>query len=173
MRRLALTASVAIVALTMVAPSALARHHDRHHHKRHHRHARIERFGQDVTSTPASADNAGTVKSFENGVLTLTLGDGSTVSGAVTSDTELECAAQEEDQTMHADGDTSGGDNQGDDQGEDENGAQNDDQGEDQNDDEAQNNCSTANLTSGTIVDEAELRISGAGSVWEKLELGS
>jgi hypothetical protein len=55
-----------------------------------------------------------------------------------------------------------GGDN-GNDQG-------GDDQG--QGDDDAENaNCSSADLTPGTVVHEARLRLSGAGATWDKVEL--
>ena len=32
-------------------------------------------------------------------------------------------------------------------------------------------NCDTSSLTPGTIVHEAELKLSGAGAVWDKVEL--
>ena len=202
MRRTTITLSAALMLLAFAPASALARHH----HRRHHGHARIEHFGRDVTSAPttsSSADNAGTVQSFSNGVLKIMLSDGSTVSGAVTNDTELECMAPEQSQTIHEEGDGSSGDQSGSGdtqaQGSDEQGAEqeqgdvaepNDNQAEDQNDnqaddqnendaaeenqnEDAQNNCSTADLTQGTVVHEAELRLSNAGGVWKKLELGS
>jgi hypothetical protein len=154
----------------------------RHHHRSHHSHARIERFGRDATSstptTSNSTDNAGTVQSFSGGVLTIMLGDGSTVSGSVTNDTELECMAPEQSQAIHEDGDGGSGDQSGSDenqaQGSDDQSA-GEDQGDaaEQNENEAQNNCSTADLTQGTVVREAELRISSAGTVWKQVELGS
>jgi hypothetical protein len=194
MRRTTITLSAALMLLAFAPASALARHH----HRRHHRHARIERFGRDVTNAPTtsnSTDNAGTVQSFSGGVLTIMLGDGSTVSGSVTNDTELECTAPEQRQTIHEEGDGGSGEQSGsgddqaqgsDDQsvGEDQGDAaeQNENQAEDENENDAaeqnenedvQNNCSTADLTQGTVVREAELRISNAGSVWKKVELGS
>src|SRR5205085_8920142 len=130
----------AVMLLAFAPASALARHHrhGRHHHARH---ARIEHFG-DVNTAPttsSSADNAGSVQSFNNGVLTIMLNDGSTVSGAVTNDTELECMAPEQSQTVHEDGDGGGGDQSGDGDnhsGDDQNEAaeQNENQAEDQND---------------------------------------
>jgi hypothetical protein len=140
-----------------------------------------------------SADNAGTVESFSNGVLTIMLADGSTVSGAITNDTELECAAPEQPQTIHDDGDGGSGDQSGSDkqvQGSDDQSAaddqddaaeQNANQAEEQNENEAaeenendaQNNCSSTDLTQRTVVREAELRISSAGKVWKKVELAS
>src|SRR5437660_10883294 len=111
MRRVTITLSAALV---LIAPaSALARHHHRHHSRI--RHARLERFG-DVGAAPttaSSADNAGTVKSFNNGRLTIMLNDGSAVTGAVTNDTELECMAPGQSQTVREDGDGGSGDQSG------------------------------------------------------------
>jgi len=177
-RRVMFTVAATVLMAGAVPASALAHHHK--HHSRHH--ARIRRFGDQNTAptSTSSSDNAGTVQSFENGVLTIALNpppgstQSSTVSGTVTNDTELECMAPEQTSTTHADGDGGGGDqssgdeNQGsggDDQGD-------NDQGEDQNEDEAMN-CSTSNLTPGTVVHEATLRIGGSGAVWQKVELVS
>jgi hypothetical protein len=192
MRRTTIILSAALVLLALAPAAAVARHHRRHHHRSHH--ARIAHFGHDTTSSTnaGSSDNAGTVKAFNNGVLTIMLNDGSAVSGAVTRDTELECMAPDRTQTMHTEGDGGSGDQSGDgdnsgsgeDQGqssddqssgEDQGDAaeQNDDQAEDQNENEAGNNCSTSNLTPGATVREAELRVSGTGSAWKKVELGS
>ena len=56
---------------------------------------------------------------------------------------------------------------QGDDeQGDDDQGDDNDDQGENEG------NCTKDSLTEGTIVKEAELHITSAGAVFEKIELG-
>ena len=205
MRRTVLTLSTALMLLAFGPASALARHHHRRDHSRA-RHARIERFGRDLTGTPttsSSADNAGTVQSFSAGKLTILLADGSMVSGMVTNDIELECTAPEQSQTIHEDGDggsgdqsgggdqSGSGDNQaqgsddqsaGEDQGDaaeqnendaaEQNEDQNDNDAAEQNENEAED-CSTADLSHGTVVREAELRISGAGSVWKKVELGS
>ena len=48
-------------------------------------------------------------------------------------------------------------------------------EGEDGDDDqdEGNQNCTTANLTPGTTVIGAELKISSAGAVWDKVELMS
>jgi hypothetical protein len=171
MRKIVLTVVACCALIAIVPASALAHGH---HHKRHH-HARIHHrtFGHDWsqsgnTSTSTSSDqNAGTVTSFTGGVLTITLNNGQTVSGDVTGDTEIECQAAEMSSSLrsHDRGDDNG------DQGDD-NGDRGDDNGNDQGDDDAENaNCSSADLTPGTVVHEARLAITGAGAVWDKVEL--
>jgi hypothetical protein len=186
---------VLVVPASAVAGNSHRRHHARTHHARTHHarthHARIKLFGSDATRgsmSSSSADTAGAVQSFDNGVLTIVLNDGSTVSGTVNNNTELECKAPEQTQTAHMDGDGSGDDNQAqgsgdqsatEDQGdvaeqnEDSAEDQNENEAAEQNENEAENNCSIASLTQGTVVREAELSISGAGSVWKKVELES
>jgi hypothetical protein len=208
MRRVTITLAAALMVLAVIPASAIARSHRRHHSRTHHarvHHVRIRHFGSDPTTGTSSnsSDTAGTVHSFDSntGVLTITLNDGSMVSGVVNNNTELECTAPEDTQTVHMDGDGGSGDQSGsDDQsgsgddnqtsGTDDQSAtedqgdaaeQNENQAEDQNENEAaeenedaaENNCSTANLTPGTMVREAELKISSAGSVWDKVELES
>lgn len=120
-------------------------------------------------------ESAGTVDSFVEdsanpgtGVLTIRLADGSTISGKVDSTTEIECRtprAEDDanDDSVHArhdggdDGDRSGsGDNE-------------DHSGPGRNGDES--NCTTADLTAGTPVHEAELHGSGADAVFEEVKL--
>ena len=85
------------------------------------------------------------------------------MSGLVTDQTEIECDNENEDQSgsqvNDRDGENSGPSS--DNSGEDNN------QGEDN-----QGNCTTANLTKGTSVDEAELHTEGGAAVFEKVELG-
>ena len=130
-----LFAALASSVLVLVAPAVASAHHGHHHrglartHKHHARSARLERFGvASVSGTPragftvtqSSPENepAGTIASFEGGVLKIKLGDGSIVSGKVTEDTELRCRSatppgdDEDDQ-----GDDDGGGSQGDEQG--------------------------------------------------------
>jgi hypothetical protein len=174
MRRFGFIAVACIVACALVPTTALARHHHARHHARHHHkhHARahVKRFGSD-SSTTSSGDTAGAVQSFSNGVLTIRLNDGSTVSGRVTSRTELECEAPEANEPnevnegSHSDGDRHGRDNSGD--REDEQREEN----EMENEQEGNHACSTANLTPGTAVKEAEQRISNSGKAWKKVEL--
>ncbi len=200
MRRMVLTTTASALVLAVAPASALAQrhHHKRHHGRTHHartHHVRVRhlRFG-DVTTPPSSttttptpttppttprtppASAIGTVASFDGTTLMITLTDGSTVSGVVTNDTEIECEAPSMSTTMHSDdggGDHGGngsGDNQssgsGNQSGGDDNG-----QGDDQNENENNQACATANLRPGASVGGAELRISSDGSVWEKIDL--
>jgi hypothetical protein len=178
------TVAVSVLMAGAVPASALAHHHSRSHHKAKAHRVHFRRFG-DVNSQPtstSSSDNAGTVQSFSGGILTIALNDGSTVKGAVTNDTEIECTStQQSSTTMHEDGDggsgdQSSGDNQssGGDQGDQNDQNDQNDQGDDQGEDQgAQQNCTTANLTPGAVVHEASLRIGGSGSTWQKVELVS
>jgi hypothetical protein len=201
MRRIFLTA-VASSAMALAVPGVAAAHHGKSHgssrsasshHKRHHRHARIMRFGSAAsaptsgsTSTPTSptttlaGESAGTVTSFTNEVLTITLKDGTTVSGKVTEKTEIECApsAPMAAASSHDGGGDQGGQGQlgsqqeGGEPGQD---GGHDGQGEDQGDDNgeaSQQSCTTAALVPGAAVREAELSVGGAGAVWQKVELG-
>jgi hypothetical protein len=204
MRRTIITA-VALTALA-VPGTAVASHQSVHQagtghhgvqHKRHHRHAHLVRFGiaastqaaspTGPTSSPSptapvapTGDTAGTVASFTNGTLTITLNDGSTVSGKVTEGTEIEChsamaSAASDGQGGQGDqGDENGNEGQsGSGSGD---GHQGDISGHDGGDDgEAQQeeagHCTSAALVTRAVVREAELRVSSAGAVWEKVEL--
>jgi hypothetical protein len=101
---------------------------------------------------------SGTIVSFVEdsanpgtGVLTIKLADDSTISGKVDSTTEIECrtAGAEGDRHDRHGADDSQGDDHGDDHG----------------------NCTTADLTAGTAVHEAELNGSGDQAVFEKVKL--
>jgi hypothetical protein len=202
MRRMIITAvTAAALAIPGVAVAshqgehqAREVHHGARHHKRHHRHAHLLRFGAAAgnsaasgsSSTPAASadETAGTIASFASGTLTITLSDGSTVSGKVTEGTEIECRSAMA--SAARDGDQGDDNDQGDDRGDDgrsssgpgdgEHGGVSADDGDDNdaNDDGAQDeaeHCTTAALTPGAVVREAELRVSSAGAVWEKVEL--
>ena len=115
-------------------------------------------------------ETIGTVASFVEdsahpgtGVLTITLKDNSTVSGKVDSTTEIECRAPEQTTTPAPgsnpkDGSDEGGDHHGD----------GGDEGDHHGD---EHQCSTADLTAGTPVHEAELHGSGDQAVFEKVKL--
>jgi hypothetical protein len=186
MRRTLLTAT-AVSALALGAPAAASAHH-KHHHKHHSTHARVLLFKSHTvpasptkTAAPSapSSEPAGTVTKFEEGVLTITLGDGSVFKGKVTEQTRLECPSSTTGQADAGDDQGGGDDQSGSDSGE--HGGPSvmgqlnrDFQGEDQDandDDGGQQACTTAALTSGAKVGEAELVITSAGAVWEKVDL--
>jgi hypothetical protein len=173
LRRVLFTLMASALVVALIPATALGRSHHRrhHHHARVHHKIRHKQFGRgDAPATPSMDDNAGTVASFDGTKLTIQLADGSMVSGTVDNDTEIECEAA--DMSHHSfNRDDEGRDhNSGDDHGDrgDDNGDRGDDNDNDGNDME---NCDTSSLTPGTIVHEAELKLSGAGAVWDKVEL--
>jgi hypothetical protein len=93
MKRIFLIASagLTLLAVGLLPAVASAHRHGRHHHHRA-THARLESFGTNNPTAPAS-DNAGSITSFVGGVLTIKLNDGTSVAGQVTSATKLECEA--------------------------------------------------------------------------------
>ena len=175
MRRILLMA-IASSALLLALPAGASAHHRGHHsrhHLRHHaRHASVRHFGHLAGTTttsptsPSSPTPAGTVKSFEGGVLTITLPDSSTVSGKVTEDTEIRCVKegssgdeQDDDAVEHHAfaADNGDDDNQGDDN--------------DQGDDDNSQNCTVAALVPGAIVLGAELKLGPSGAVWTHVDV--
>jgi len=194
MRRILLLA-IGALALALAVPSlasAHGRHHGHHHHAKAH-HARIHHLGAAANTNPADPNtpDAGTVTSFDNGVLTITLGDGSVVRGAVTNDTVINCIAlgataashdqgdQGDQQGADDQGDQQGGDqgdqqggDQGDQQGGDQQGGdQGDQQGGDDHGDHGQATCDTTDLVAGTVVHEAILRVGSGGAQFKMVLL--
>jgi hypothetical protein len=186
MRRLLLSMAASALVVALLPASALARndhhkwHHSRHHHARVHKSKiRHKRFGNVTTpsaTTPAPntpgappADAVGKVATFDGKTLVIALNDGTTVSGKLMPDTKIECESMQNESSRashHGEGDrgeqgVSGGDDKrgGDDNGRHEQGAN------------SSNQCTTANLTPGTFIRGAELGISSAGAVWEKVDL--
>src|SRR5450759_4723630 len=108
MKRMFLAAATASM-LALAAPGiASAAHHGKRHHRTRHaraHHARVLVFSAASTGSPTtgtgstqttsstapggSGETAGTVTSFTGGVLTITLSDGTVVSGKVTERTEI------------------------------------------------------------------------------------
>jgi hypothetical protein len=162
MRRIMLLV-VGVLALALAVPgiaSAHRGHHHRHHHKAHH--VRIKHIGAKSATDPAApaTGDAGTVASFTGGVLTITLADGSTVSGKVTDQTEIECETAAPVATASHHGGGWGDDDHGDGQG----------LGEHHRC-HGQSACTVADLVPGAVVHEADLRIGGGGAAFEKVTL--
>ena len=183
MRKIMLAVATCAV-FAFVPASALAKGHGRHsRHHAHHARVHHKKFGTDpsrqsTTTSPSSGQTAGTVQSFTGGVLTIALSNGTSVSGQVTADTEIKCVAPETSGPMgHDEGDGGGGsfgDHHGDHHGDQGGNDQGDnDPGDNDQDDQNQANppCDMTSLVPGAVVQEAELNISGAGAVWEKVVL--
>ena len=154
--------------------------------------------GQDDANgdgVPDGQEQAGTVTSFDGTTLLITMVNGSTQQGAVDSTTEIECedntptttattrdgGDQSSTGTTDSSGQTEPGDDNpqtsptppstsGDDetQGDDDQG----DTGDDQGGDQQSSGCDATALQPGTIVKEAELRLTSSGPVFEKIHLG-
>lgn len=182
--------------LALVAPAVASAHRGHHHHKRHARSARLLNFGAaslsgstGTTSAPTQAsppnEQAGTVESFEGGVLKIKLTDNSVVSGKVTEGTELRCQPPTPNEPLADGGDEESGSEGGEQHGQPApsqfasqhgdffaHSADSQDSGDDEGDesgDQSQESCTTAALTPKTAVLEAELKLSSAGAVWEKV----
>jgi hypothetical protein len=202
MRRI-LVAAVTTTALTLPGValahssehSRSAEHHGVRHAELHHHHhgAHLLAFhaqapaptpsaGQGtIPPSPVAEERAGTIASFTAGTLTITLNDGSIVSGKVGPATEIECHSaiasaadnganggdgaegEHGDRSGPGSGDGQSGDGSGDDEGE-------HDAGDDNAHDETEH-CSPAALVPGASVREAVLSVGGAGAFWVKLEL--
>lgn len=139
----------------------------------------------DNDGIPDGEEHAGEIESFNptspnSGELTIALFGGGQISGLVTEETEIEChrqasatasASSEGDETGEEGGNDEAseeeqqGEGQGDDGSEEEAG---DDQGEQEG---GSSSCTAADLTPGTMVDEAELKVENGTAVFEKVEL--
>lgn len=124
------------------------------------------------------AEHAGTVASFANGTLTLTLFDGTTLTGTVDGRTEIECddaaaptAPAPATGTSTAALRHDGADDRDDDRGDDDRRGRDGDEAEDENEDE-DGGCTTAALVPGATVDEAVVAVTAAGRAFRKIELG-
>ncbi len=167
MRRVLLLA-VAALSLALAAPSGALAHHGHHgHHKhKHHKAHKAKHRLKHIAAKPAHSDDpgdAGTVASFTDGVLTITLADGSTVSGKVTDRTEIDCTVAEPAPTPTATVSHYGGDHDDDDWRDD------DHRWRHHCGDDA--DCDVSDLVPGAVVHEAELRIGPGGSEFKEIEL--
>jgi hypothetical protein len=194
MRRM-ITSTVASSLLALALPVAASAHdsarheafrHAGEHHHHHHRRAHTVVFTSGSVRTmpgttapvapvtPVPAEPAATIASFENGVLKLTLADGSTVAGKVTERTEIECRMGDRedfgddhgrDGEDNGDGRGRGGPGPGDRGG--------DFRGEDERGGQIEGQCGAASLVAGAKVADADLAVTSAGSFWERVELAS
>ncbi len=189
-----LTGVLASAFLAPALPAAASAHHRarhdargaRAHHRRHHHTvvfapaAKPSDTTGTPTPTPASEEPVATVASFEGGVLKITLPDGSTASGKVTEETQISCGCEDSSQHEGWQGDqgdaANGGpgleqhegwqEHQGD--------AANGGPGLEHHDDAQMpenESCGVSALVPGAKIKDAELNVSGAGAVWEKVEL--
>lgn len=146
----------------------------------------------DDDGTDDAEENAGTVTSFADGELTITLFDGGTLTGKVTEETEIRCDADDDTaRSSHDPGDDDDGD-EGDDHGDRGHDDHGDDEGDDRGDrghgdrggdgsgkcrhdddggDDEDEECGPEALTTGAAVKEAELSISSDGRIWNEIEL--
>jgi hypothetical protein len=202
-RKFALAMALAVAASLMLAGGAFARdrNHDRipdkwekrHHLSLNHKQGRrdqdrdgLKNRGEfrahldprdadtDDDGIDDSAEHPGTVKSFENGVLTISLANGGTVEGMVTDETEVQCddnpgddrGEDEGDDDHHGDGDHGDDDGGG---GDDDAVVAHDDPGDDDHEDGE--DCGTDALVAGAKVLQAELKIRNGEAVWDEVEL--
>ncbi|HKA67124.1 MAG TPA: hypothetical protein VKG03_04380 [Solirubrobacterales bacterium] len=136
---------------------------------------------------PDGQENAGTIQSFDpaSGKLVIALFGGDTISGMVTEQTEIQCegapsaaSASDSQQGDDNQGEDEGqsGEDEGDDSGpessssgdEGESGDGNDESGNDNGDNA---NCTTADLTPGTVVRQAALQLENGTAAFEEVEL--
>jgi hypothetical protein len=128
-------------------------------------------------------ETIGTVASFVEdsanpgtGVLTITLNNGSTLSGTVDATTEIECRAPEHAGVNERHGSDEGGeDNSGPGNGGEDNSGPGhggeDNSGPGHGGDDERRPCTTADLTAGTPVHEAEFHSSADGNVFDEVKL--
>jgi hypothetical protein len=139
----------------------------------------------DGDGVPDGEENAGTIASFDGTTLTINLFDGSSISGMVTQGTEIKCEATGGDDNDNAGDDDSGDDDNsghggggGDDHRtasamstSDDGGGNDDNGGDDDGGDDNGGECTTADLTPDTVVQEAELDLSNGQATFEEVKL--
>jgi hypothetical protein len=157
--------AVALLALSGVA-TAKDRHGDDHgrHHGRHHDH------GHQLPMR-----EAGTVSSFDatTGKLTIALTGGDSVTGLVTTDTQIKCEGVDDRLARrdHSSGEP-GDDNGGESSGPEPSGGQGQPVEGAPAPVPAAPACTVASLTPGAVVGDAELRLEGGTAAFTEVELG-
>jgi hypothetical protein len=134
----------------------------------------------DNDGIPDGKEDAGTIESFDpaTGMLVINVFNDGTVSGLVTSNTEIKCENENEAENevenenemdnRDGGGDTSGSGSSNSGSGEDNSGPDSTSSGDQQGD---EGNCTTADLSHGTPVHEAELELANGQAVFEEVEL--
>lgn len=125
-------------------------------------------------------ENAGTISSFDaaSGKLTIALFGGDTLSGLVNEETEIECGHEHSGASASDQGDDNSGDQRGEEEPGDDNGDNSGSGSPNSGPDSGGDNggeaaCTSADLTAGAIVHEAELHLENGTATFEKVELGS
>jgi hypothetical protein len=120
-------------------------------------------------------EQSGTITAISGDKITITLFGGTdTITGHVTSQTEVECDTGGDDDGHGGDDDDEGSKSSfRHDEGGDDDGEHGDDEGGDhEGDDESDNeSCPAGALKQGAVVQEAELKLGGGTAVFEKIEL--
>jgi hypothetical protein len=126
-------------------------------------------------------ENAGRVASFDGTTLTIALASGGTVTGTVDDSTEIECKRPATNPaptaTSSREDEPGDDDNSGPGSGDDDNSGPggDDDPGDDDHGDDGDDDdevaCAKSDLTAGTVVHEAELRLGGGSPVFREVEL--
>lgn len=177
MRRVLLVPLLMSCALGMGAlalPAGAAAHGGSHHarfqakrgHHRGHADRRTIVFAPSGSGeAPAGGETLATIASFEGGKLVLTLPDGSSVSGKVTEQTWISCGCPGHEGWWGHSGPLSQGPGPG--------GYfhRGDDERRFYGPASESSSCGTSSLVPGAKVKQAQLGVSGAGAVWESVDL--
>lgn len=119
-------------------------------------------------------ENAGTIQSFDpaSGKLAIDLFGNDTISGMVTQQTEIKC--EDEHSSASASDSHQGEEEPGDDNsgpGSSSSGDNEGEPGDDHGDHDGSANCTTADLTPGAVVQQAELQLENGTAIFDEVEL--
>jgi hypothetical protein len=114
-------------------------------------------------------ENAGTVTAYADGVLTITLfAGGEALTAAVTDETDIQCGC--DDRSSAVKSDDPGDDDEHGDRDDDEHGDRDDERHGGWHDDDG-SDCDADALAVGALVEEADLKVTADGKVWDEIEL--